>query len=606
MNYSDHRILISFRNICSKILFVTILWVANHSLFAQNKLILVTDLNNNWTITKEQQPFTYNPAFITEDWLTNPTSGPIDNTWTTSVRLADLASTQIVPVNNVGNGAKPLWITEDVCNYSDDYTKVVVYHMRNTFTLESGCNEISKAIMKFTVDNLCRVYINGYLIAGANGIYDYPGINLNCNEICGVPSSAPVNNPPALSMSARTFNEVETSDITGHLVPGVNVVAVEAINVGGCGKNYAWFCGNIEIDYKPGMTIAASQVEPEDCRHKGSFSVSTSGGTAPYSYKINNGAFQSNNHFDHLDAGTYTVTVIDADDCESTLTVNIANQVVTPLITIVDLDNYIDCVDSYTFVQVSSPNPSLNYSLDGGPFLPQTYFENLSAGAHIIIAEDENGCQSAPIGFEVYEENDYALFVTDNKICRGDSIKFRGMTLTESGVYQDIVLTGGPCDSLYQMKLTVFDHSLTNLTRRLCYGDTLHIGGVVYQDPGSFVQNLTNENGCDSIVEITIIEQDPVICERSMCRYFIPNVFSPNNDGINDHFKVEKQNAVITYMGIYNRWGDVVFESYQIDPEWDGIFKGKQAENGVYAYIIRGHCAEGEEFMEYGDVTLVR
>ncbi len=585
-----------------------VVFVGNYSvnLHAQNKLILVTDLNNNWTITKEQQPFTYNPANITEDWLTNTTTGPIDNTWTTSVKLADLANSQIAPVNNVGNGAKPLWIVENVCNYSDDYTKVVVYHMRNTFTLEGGCINISKAIMRFTVDNLCRVYINGHLIAGTNGLYDYPGIKLNCNEVCGFPSSAPVNNAPALSMSGNNFNQIEVSDITDHLVPGVNVMAVEVINVGGCGKNYGWFCGNIEIDYKAGMTISASQVEPENCQKKGSFFVSVSGGTAPYSYKINNGAYQSNSHFDNLDAGTYTVTVRDTNNCESSLEVTVDNEVVIPEVDVVNLDNYIDCSSAYTFIELSSPNPDLLYSLDSSPFATQNYFDNLSPGQHVIIAQDVMGCHSKPIVFEVYDEHEFALNISEDRICRGESIDFRGMKLTESGVYKDIVLTGGPCDSLYQMTLTVFEPSFVNFTRRLCLGDTIQIGGITYQETGNFIQNLTNINGCDSIVNINIIEQNPELCERSSCNYFIPNVFSPNNDGINDHFRVEKRNTVITYMGIYDRWGDVVFESYQIDPEWNGIFKGKQAEPGVYAYIIRGHCVEGDEFMEYGDVTLVR
>ncbi len=574
-------------------------------IFCQNKIILVTDENKNWTITKKPQPYTYSPVHESTDWLVNKNNGPINNNWTSDVKVADIASSQVNPVMQVGNNAKPLWIVKDVCNYSDDLTVVNDYYLRNTFVLtEVFC--VNKAIMRFTGDDLSRVYINGNLIFGENGLHDYESINADCSDVCGIPSQAKAMNPGFEKLSSKGFAVVEKADIINYLVPGINVVAVEAINGAGCGKNYGWFCGNIEIDYSTGLTLSASQLQPENCINKGSFSINASGGHAPYSYKINQGSFQADNHFDHLDAGIYTVTVHDTNDCESSLEVTVDNEVVIPEVDVVDLDNYIDCSSAYTFIELSSPNPDLLYSLDSSPFATQNYFDNLSPGQHVIIAQDVMGCHSKPIVFEVYDEHEFALNISEDRICRGESIDFRGMKLTESGVYKDIVLTGGPCDSLYQMTLTVFEPSFVNFTRRLCLGDTIQIGGITYQETGNFIQNLTNINGCDSIVNIDIIEQNPELCERSSCNYFIPNVFSPNNDGINDHFRVEKRNTVITYMGIYDRWGDVVFESYQIDPEWNGIFKGKQAEPGVYAYIIRGHCVEGDEFMEYGDVTLVR
>ena len=88
---------------------------------------------------------------------------------------------------------------------------------------------------------------------------------------------------------------------------------------------------------------------------------------------------------------------------------------------------------------------------------------------------------------------------------------------------------------------------------------------------------------------------------------FLPNAFTPNGDGLNDNFIViyPPDNLDSFKMYIYNRWGQLVFESKDITAGWDGMYKGVQAPAGVYAYKIE-YSIGIYKFEETGTLMLVR
>jgi len=88
----------------------------------------------------------------------------------------------------------------------------------------------------------------------------------------------------------------------------------------------------------------------------------------------------------------------------------------------------------------------------------------------------------------------------------------------------------------------------------------------------------------------------------------IPNIFSPNNDGINDDWTVEFYNgSKIISCKIYNRWGNLIYISEQgTTPIWDGTFNGKTLNSGVFVYKIIYQSANNEINMKLGDVTIFR
>lgn len=87
---------------------------------------------------------------------------------------------------------------------------------------------------------------------------------------------------------------------------------------------------------------------------------------------------------------------------------------------------------------------------------------------------------------------------------------------------------------------------------------------------------------------------------------FIPNAFSPNNDDNNDEFFIFGSDIVEFDLAIYNRWGEVVFESDDQKEKWDGTFRGKQLNSGVFAYKLRLVLTNGEEQNMGGNITLMR
>ncbi|MEI6124685.1 MAG: gliding motility-associated C-terminal domain-containing protein [Bacteroidota bacterium] len=87
---------------------------------------------------------------------------------------------------------------------------------------------------------------------------------------------------------------------------------------------------------------------------------------------------------------------------------------------------------------------------------------------------------------------------------------------------------------------------------------------------------------------------------------FIPNIFSPNKDGQNDVFRVRGPEIDSAHLQVYNRWGNLVFESKDINQGWDGTYKGQDCEAGVYAFWATINFTNGQTIVKSGNITLIR
>lgn len=88
---------------------------------------------------------------------------------------------------------------------------------------------------------------------------------------------------------------------------------------------------------------------------------------------------------------------------------------------------------------------------------------------------------------------------------------------------------------------------------------------------------------------------------------YVPNAFSPDNDGINDYFRILGQGLTDIEVEVYNRWGQMVFKSYDMDDQWDGRFKGKMMPVGSYVYKIKSKdYGSNQDFLKSGTVALIR
>lgn len=107
-------------------------------------------------------------------------------------------------------------------------------------------------------------------------------------------------------------------------------------------------------------------------------------------------------------------------------------------------------------------------------------------------------------------------------------------------------------------------------------------------------------NGCEAEDTITVFYEGKTVVK-------VPNAFTPNNDGINDKIKpIVVCDFIMTEFLIYNRWGQNVFTTTDLNKAWDGTFNGKPCELGVHYYLLKGKNSKNEDVMLKGDITLIK
>lgn len=110
----------------------------------------------------------------------------------------------------------------------------------------------------------------------------------------------------------------------------------------------------------------------------------------------------------------------------------------------------------------------------------------------------------------------------------------------------------------------------------------------------AFNANGCSDTTCQEVVAIVL----PLID--------VPNAFSPNGDGINDVVSVKGYGVSKMTWSIFNRWGQLMFRSYNINDAWDGRYKGTLQPQDVYAYVLDVSFTNNAAYRKKGDITLLR
>ncbi len=113
---------------------------------------------------------------------------------------------------------------------------------------------------------------------------------------------------------------------------------------------------------------------------------------------------------------------------------------------------------------------------------------------------------------------------------------------------------------------------------------------------------IDDATGCSITQEVTVFVRDVVCGEPNI---FFPNAFTPNGDGNNDVLFVRGNALDEVFFQIFNRWGELVFESNSQDIGWDGTFKGEVVETDVFGYYLKVTCLNGDVFEKQGNVTVI-
>lgn len=269
-----------------------------------------------------------------------------------------------------------------------------------------------------------------------------------------------------------------------------------------------------------------------------------------------------------------------------------------------------------------------------------------------------HGCDSL-LTIEI-SKHDTAWIGAAAVICGGEIFTMPdGSSATESGIYQFKFQTPHGCDSTMVVELEVTDSSLTINELDRCADEAVLLpDGTWADESGTHIFKYPNFLGCDSTlvfelrfhprydtvlvavlpegtpyllpdgttVRDTTLEKtyrfatpfgcDSVVTVRLdyiFYKVFIPNVFSPDDDGLNDFFTLftNEDGREIRHLNIYDRWGDHVFERHHFVPNderlgWDGTFRGKPVPPGVFAWWAEVEFVDGRVLWFEGDVTVVR
>ena len=222
------------------------------------------------------------------------------------------------------------------------------------------------------------------------------------------------------------------------------------------------------------------------------------------------------------------------------------------------------------------------YTLNGQDPTSDGVYSNLSPGDYTLAVVDANGCSDQyDFTIEPATEIDGRI-VGDVVVASGDEVVLTYEVTTgaaDSSIWfdEDGLVLCDDCDSLVLNPSTNMDVYLT----------------------------LYDANGC----EVTVAVSLTLITERNV---FVGNVFTPNDDGINDFVSVSGQEGTqVNLFEVFTRWGELVYrnENFPVNvPElgWDGTNNGEELMPGVYVFHASVTYADGFEENVKGDITLIR
>lgn len=121
---------------------------------------------------------------------------------------------------------------------------------------------------------------------------------------------------------------------------------------------------------------------------------------------------------------------------------------------------------------------------------------------------------------------------------------------------------------------------------------------------GTTIYKVTVSDGFCAKSDTVIVFGGDYACDKNFV--YLPNAFTPNGDGDNDVLFVRSAIAQKVLLRIFNRWGQMVFETENQHVGWDGTFKGRPCDPDVYDYYLKVTCVGKEENIIKGNVTLIR
>lgn len=298
--------------------------------------------------------------------------------------------------------------------------------------------------------------------------------------------------------------------------------------------------------------------------NNGSITVNVSGGNGTYFYNWNTNPAQNTSTISNLSAGTYTVNVSAIGACSTSSSITLVEP------------NAINIQAQINPETCQSHNGSIQTTVTGGTNAYAYTWSNsestasiigLAAGNYSLLVTDANGCSATSNNLQVTNINVPVQFSlgNDTTICTGETL------LLSPGAFQQYLWQDNSAAPTYMATTS-----------------------------GNYFVEVTNAAGCKGSDTIQVTVQCVGI--------YFPSSFTPNADGLNDGFGPVGDLATLRdyRLYVYNRWGQLVFASYNPYEKWNGGFKSMKQEMGSFVWISSYRIAGGSKISKKGTLTILR
>lgn len=425
----------------------------------------------------------------------------------------------------------------------------------------------------------------------AAGTYTLTATDANS---CTVTDSVTITQPPVISFNdthtnARCANDSDASisvNVTGgtpgykyqwsngsqaqdvsHLTAGTYSLTVFDAN--GCNATL-----NSIVVTQPLAITASINTTSVGCYggSTGGATVTSTGGTFPYQFHWNNNS--SADHISNVTAGNYTLTVTDANGCTQTAQATVGT---VPPMVLTGASNPVVCSSAFTDIALSIANGTSPYTYEWSNGDKTQDLSHVHAGDYSVTVKDANGCET-DTAFKIIDLNTFSV-----KAWGGGVIKL------------------GDTVSLYSQAT---GSSMTTYNWSPSMGINCSGCQNTYGQPGEstlFTVAAIDTNGCEAEDTVSV----EVIDDQTL---FIPNAFTPNGDGHNDYFQIYGKLDAIKKIDfqVFDRWGEKVYETEDVDFKWDGVYKGDKLPVAVYVYTLTASLLDDTEHEYKGSITLLR
>ena len=372
-------------------------------------------------------------------------------------------------------------------------------------------------------------------------------------------------------------------------------------------ENDAWIASmNPLCSVNPGMTLTPFILN-ESCVNScdGSIQTSVNNGVAPFTYSWSDGATSSS--ITNSCPGTYTVTVTGANGCSvvESFTISAGNQAADASISTAGPFTNLDPI-----FQIQALNSGGVWSSNCGLCLTSSgIFNPQVAGIgtwEICYLLGSGNCTDSEC-INILVTNDCLPQITTETsiICPGDSLFVNGFWETSTGQYAATYQDINQCDSTHVVNLSFYDVSPLIENIIFCESDSVLVFNQWIYTPQTLTQVEQTANGCDFEHTINVQTESCIIEEAFI---YIPNVFTPNGDLVNDTFEIVIQNGIVEQGWILNRWGNIVYTFSPTQLKWNGRDErtGKNVFDGVYTYLLYIKPANTATKLYQGFVTLIK